>query len=51
MEQLYDMLETYHDIFSVDDGEQGDISLVEFNIVTGEAAPIKYMIHRVPFAA
>ena len=43
MEQLYDMLEAYHDVFSLDDGEWGETSLVEFNIDTRESASNKQM--------
>ena len=51
MQQLYDTLEEYHDIFSLDDDEHGETSLVEFNIDTGESRPIKQAARRVPYAA
>ena len=51
MQQLYDTLEEYHDIFSLDDDERGEASFVEFNIDTGESPPIKQAAHRVPYVA
>ena len=48
--QLYNVLEQYHSTFSLDEGEQGETNLVEFNIDTGESTPINQVAHRVPFA-
>ena len=51
MSQVYNVLEQYHGIFSLDEGERGETNLVEFNIDTGESTPIKQVARRVPFAA
>ena len=51
MKQLYDILGEFHDIFSLDDDERGETSLVEFNIDTGDSPPIKQAARRVPYAA
>ena len=51
MQQLYDTLEGFHDIFLIDDDERGETNLVEFNIDTGESPPIKQAARRVPYAA
>ena len=50
MQQLYDTLEEFHDIFSIDDDEFGETSFVGFNIDTGESSPIKQAARRVPYA-
>ena len=51
MKQLYDILEEFHNIFSLDDDDQGETSLVEFNIDTGDSPPIEQAARRVPYAA
>ena len=51
MQQLYDTLEGFHDIFSIEDDKRGETNLVEFNIDTGESPPIKQAAHIVPYAA
>ena len=45
------VVEQYHSLFSLDEREQGETNLVEFNIDTGESTPIKQVARRVPFAA
>jgi len=51
MQQLYDTLEGFHDIFLIKDDECGETNFVEFNIDTGESPPIKQAARRVPHAA
>ena len=47
---LYDIVEQCPDIFALDDGMRGETNLVEFNVITGESAPIKQVACIVPFA-
>ena len=49
MEQIA-MLENYHDVFSVDEGERGETSLTELHIETGGAIPKNQPLRRVFFA-
>lgn len=49
-EMVYKVIEQYHDILSLDEGEQGETNLVEFNINSGKSTPIKQAAYRVPFA-
>ena len=51
LSQVYNVLEQYHGIFSMDKGERGETNHVEFNIDTGESTPIKQVARRVSFAA
>ena len=51
MDKLLTTLEEYHHIFSIAEGERGETSLVEFDINTNGATPIKQAARRVPFAA
>ena len=41
MDKLLTTLEEYHHIFSIAEGERGETSLVEFNISTNSATPMK----------
>ena len=49
--QLSQLLCDFHDVFSLEEGEQGETSLVEFEIDTGESIPKKQPAHRVPYSA
>ena len=40
-EQLMSLLEEFHDIFNIQDGERGETNLVEMTIDTGDAMPKK----------
>ena len=51
MQQLYDILEGFHDIVLIEDDERGETSFVEFNTDTGESPPIKQTTRRVSYAA
>ena len=44
------MVEDYHDVFSLNDGERGETDLVEMDINTGESAPTRQTARRLPFA-
>ena len=48
--QLVMLLEKYHDVFSLVEGERGETGLTEIHIDTGAAAPRKQPVRRVPFA-
>ena len=47
---LLGLLEEYHDVFSLEDGERGETDLVQFHIDTGEAIPHRQPVRRAPFA-
>ena len=49
-EQLMSLLEEYHDVFSLEEGERGETDWVEMNIDTGDATPIRQAPRRTPFA-
>ena len=44
------MLEEYHEVFSLGQGDRGETDLIELHIETGDATPRKYPVRRVPFA-
>ena len=44
------LLEEYHEVFSLEEGERGETDLVELHIETGDALPRKQPVRRVPFA-
>ena len=44
------LLEEYHDVFALEDGEREETDLVKFRIETGDASPIAQPVRRVPFA-
>ena len=48
--QLTTMLEKYHEVFSLVEGERGETDLTEIHIETGDATPKKQPVRRVPFA-
>ena len=48
--QVMVLLEEFNDVFSIGDGERGETNLVEMTIDTGDAAPRKQNVHRIPFA-
>ena len=43
-------LESYHEVFSLEPQERGETGLVEMEINTGDAAPVKQGMRRMPFA-
>ena len=47
---LTSLLEEYHDVFTLEDGERGETDLVKLHIETGDASPIAQSVRRVPFA-
>ena len=49
-QELVQLLETYHDVFSLEPGERGETDLVELHIDTEGALPRKQPVRRVPFA-
>jgi hypothetical protein len=49
-DRLLSLVEDYHDVFSLNDGERGETDLVEMDINTGEAAPTRQAARRLPFA-
>jgi len=48
--QVMVLLEEFNDIFSIGDGEWGETNSVEMTIDTGDAAPRKQNVRRIPFA-
>lgn len=40
----------YHNVFSLIEGERGEINLTRFHINTGDAVPKRQPVRRVPFA-
>ena len=49
--QLCQLLCDYHDILSLEEGERGETSLVEFEVDTGQSLPKKQPAQRVPYFA
>ena len=49
-EQLGALLEEYHNVLSLDKKDWGEMDLIELHTDTGDAAPRKYPVRRVPFA-
>ena len=49
--QLLEVLVKHHSVFSLEEGERGETSLVEFAINTGDSAPRKQVVRRIPYAA
>ena len=49
-QQMLSLLQDYHDVFSLDDRDRGEIDLVEMTIETGDAVPKKQAACRTPFA-
>ena len=48
-QQLEDFLVNAHDVFSLEEGECGEINIVQFEIDTGDAPPQKQAPRRMPF--
>jgi len=48
---LEDLLTDYHDVFSLEEDERGEIDMVEFEINTGDELPRKQAARRIPYAA
>ena len=49
--QLLELLANHHDVFSLEEGERGETSLVEFSIDTGDSTPKKQAVCRIPYAS
>ena len=49
-QQLGALLEEYHEVFSLGKDDRGETDMIELHIDTGDAAPQKYLVRRVPFA-
>ena len=47
---LMSLIEEYHDVFSLEEGERGETDVVELHIDTGDAHPKSQPPRRVPFA-
>ena len=48
--QLMQLLQSYHEVFSLEEGERGQTDLVEMEIDTGSTKPIKQPPRRMPLA-
>ena len=48
-ETLLTFLAAYHRVFSLEDGERGETDLIRMDIDTGDAAPKKQSVRRIPF--
>ena len=48
--KLISLLEEYHDVFSLEEGERGETDLVQLHIDTGDAQPQTQAACRIPFA-
>ena len=48
--RLVKLLSDHHEVFALEDGERGETDLVEMQIDTGDARPIKQPVRRMPFA-
>ena len=49
-QQVLSFLQSYHDVFSLDEGDRDETDLIEMTIETGDAAPKKQTPRRVPFS-
>ena len=49
--ELEEALLEYHHLFSLDEEERGETDIIQMNIDTREAAPIKQPTRRMPYAA
>ena len=49
-DSLRKLLHDHHDVFSLEEGERGETDLIEFMIDTGDAAPVRQRVRRMPFA-
>jgi hypothetical protein len=47
---LTSLLEEYHNVFALEDGERGETDMVKLRIETGDASPIAQPVRRLPFA-
>ena len=50
MDQLHELLHKHNGAFCLEDGERGETNLVELHINTGETAPLRQRVRRMPFA-
>ena len=49
-EELLELMQQHHTVFSLEDGERGERNLVEMEIDTGDARPCRQRLRRMPFA-
>ena len=49
-QDFYKLLELHHEAFSLGPQERGETNLVEMEILTGDAEPVKQNMRRMPFA-
>ena len=49
-EELLELMQQHHTVFSLEDGERGETNLVEMQIDTGDARPCRQRLRRMPFA-
>ena len=49
-DQLYSLLLSHHTAFALDKDEQGETSMIQMEISTGEAIPKRQPVRRTPFA-
>ena len=48
-EILLNFLADHHEVFSIEEGERGETSLVRMRIDTGDSPPLKQPVRRMPF--
>lgn len=48
---LLSLLKDHHDIFALEEVDHGETDLLQLDINTGDTAPIKQPVRRMPFAA
>ena len=51
LSQISKLLIDYHDVLSLGEEDRGETNLVEFEIKTGSASPVRQAARRIPFAA
>ena len=48
---MEDLISEYHDVFSLNEDEQGETDMIEFEINTGDELPRKQAARRIPYGA
>ena len=48
---MHQLLGDYHDVFVLSDGERGETDLIQMEIETGDARPIRQHPRRMPYSA
>jgi len=51
LSQISKLLVDYHDVFYLGEEDRGETNLVEFEIKTGSASPVRQAARRIPYAA